>query len=54
MKKYIQPISKVVEFKEDEFCETMIVGSDPNGTDGSEALSKERQSVDFSDEESIW
>lgn len=54
-KEYSKPFSKVVIFTDEEFCESMQVGSPTE-----EAIqlhnmdAKERQTIDFSDEESIW
>lgn len=60
MKKvYKKPVSRFLEFNSEEVL-IIVSGGDAASTNGttdisnSAALSKERQTIDFSDEESIW
>lgn len=52
-KEYSKPLSKVVIFTDEEFCESIQVGSTEAIQDYS-MDAKKRETVDFSDEESIW
>lgn len=57
MKKvYIAPsMGRVVMFQEEMICESIqFAGKGNRASSQYESLSKERENIDFSDEESIW